>query len=196
MSFSEKMFRFLLRAYPQAYRDRYAEPMEQLFRDRLRKVHALGDLTALWGQTLADWTGSVLARHWEELTGHLSLLTDPARRCFFFARLEASSFSRREITVEHLLLGVLREEPSLLPVLARDAVVRTIESNEPTGRRVPQVENLRLSEEAIRVVAAARRFARGTGREAIVPADLAAGILRETDTLAGRLLRDYFSDCT
>src|SRR5579872_2494532 len=98
MSFSEKMYRFLLRAYPRDYRGRYAEPMEQLFRDRLRRVDGLGDLAALWGRTLADWAVSVAARHWERVTRHTNFLADPARRCLFFARSEASSFSRREIT--------------------------------------------------------------------------------------------------
>jgi ATP-dependent Clp protease ATP-binding subunit ClpA len=153
-----------------------------------------GDLAALWGRTLADWAVSVPARYWERVTRHTDSLTDPARRCLFFARSEASSFSRREITVEHLLRGVLREEPSLVPAVALEAVVCAIESNEPAGRRVPPMEDLRLSEEAIRVVAAATESAHAAGREAVAPTDLAAGILRETDTLAGRLLRENFSD--
>lgn len=196
MSFSEKMYRFLLRAYPRDYRIRYAEPMEQLFRDRLHEVHAFADLVALWGRTLADWAVSVPARYWEQVTPHTrsGSLADPARRCIFFARSEASSFSRREITVEHLLLGVLREEPSLVPGTALEAVVRTIEANEPAGRRVPPMEDLRLSEEAIRVVAAAREIARAAGRRQVAPVDLAAGILREVDTLAARILREHISD--
>ena len=58
MSFSEKIYHFLLRAYPRAYCERYAEPMEQLFRDRLREVRSFPDLVALWMRTLADWTVS------------------------------------------------------------------------------------------------------------------------------------------
>jgi len=113
--------------------------MEQLFRDRLREVRAVGDLVALWRQTLTDWAVSVPARYRERggSHSHFSPLADPARRCLFFARSEASSFSRREITVEHLLLGVLREEPSLVPRAALDAVMRTIEASEPAGATRP-----------------------------------------------------------
>jgi ATP-dependent Clp protease ATP-binding subunit ClpA len=170
--------------------------MEQLFRDRLRQVHSFADFVALWRRILADWAVSVPARYWERIRPHTRLgsLADPARRCIFFARSEASSFSRREITVEHLLLGVLREDPSLVSGAALEAVVRTIEASEPAGRRVPPMEDLRLSEEAIRVIAAAREIAHTAGRRKVAPADLARGILREANTLAARLLRHHMSD--
>src|SRR5215467_6827226 len=150
MSLSEKIYRVLLRAYPRDYRSRYSEPMEQLFRDRLRQVHSFTDFVALWRRMLSDWAVSVPARHWERVGAHVhsSPLTDCALRCLFFARSEASSFSRREITVEHLLLGVLREEPSLVSEVALEAVVRAIETSEPAERRVPPMEDLRVADEA------------------------------------------------
>ncbi len=195
MNFSEKIYHILLRVYPRDYRRRYAEPMEQLFRDRLRHVHSLPDLVALWGRTSADWAVSVLARYWERVRPHTRCgsVADPARRCIFFARSEASSFSQREITVEHFLLGVLREEPSLVPRVALQPTVRAIEASEPAGRRLPPMEDLRLSVEAIRVIAAATEIAQTAGR-GVTPADLARGILREPNTLAARLLREHISD--
>jgi hypothetical protein len=197
MSFSEKIYRVLVRAYPRDYRSRYAEPMEQLFRDRLRQVHSFTDFVALWRRMLADWAVSVPAHYWERVGAHIhsSPLADPARRCLFFARSEASSFSRREITVEHLLLGLLREQPSLVSGVALEAVVRTIEASEPAGRRVPPMEDLRLADEAIRVIAAAREIARAAGRRQVSPTDLARGILRQENTLAARLLREHISEC-
>ena len=197
MSFSEKMYRVLLLAYPRDYRSRYAEPMEQLFRDRLRQAHSFTNLVSLWCRMLADWAVSLSACYWERIRPHTRFgsLADPARRCIFFARSEASSFSRREITVEHLLLGVLREDPSLVSGVALEAVVRTLEASEPAGRRVPpRREDLRLSEEAIRVIAAAKEIAHAAGRREVAPADLARGILREANTLAARLLREHISD--
>jgi hypothetical protein len=115
--------------------------MEQLFRDRLRRVHSFTYFVALWRRMLVDWVVSVPARYWERVGApiHSSSSADPERRCLFFARSEASSFSWREITVEHLLLGVLREEPSLVSGVVLEAVVRAIEASEPAGRRVPHV---------------------------------------------------------
>lgn len=198
MSCSEKIYRFLIRAYPRDYRDRYAQPMEQLFRDRLREVHGLANLLAFWGRMLSDWAVSVPARYWELVVSHthVSPLTDPARRCLFFARSEASSFSRREITIEHLLLGILREEPSIVAGIPPEAVVRAIEAIEPAGRRVPPMEDLRLSDEAILVIAAAKKAAHTAGRREVVPADLVTGVLQQRNTLAARLLREHLSDRT
>lgn len=198
MNLSEKTYRFLLRAYPRGYRARYAEPMEQLFRDRLREAGTFAELAVLWVRTLADWAVSVPARHWERDTPHLHhnwpAGLDPWRRCLFFASREASSFSRSEITLEHLVLGILRQEPSLVPEGAREAIVRTIEANEPAGRRVPPAEDLRLSRATVRAAIAANVFARQAGREEVAPRDLVAGILREEDTLAARLLRRYIPE--
>jgi hypothetical protein len=193
MSFSEKVYRFLLRAYPRNYQGRYAEPMEQLFRDRLREAHTFADLAVLWVRTLADWAVSVPVRYWEGAKPHPHVLNfdslDPARRCLFLARSEASSFSRREIKLEHLLLGILQQEPNL--VSDAGAVVRAIEANEPAGRRIPPKEDLRLSQETVRVWEAAKVIAQTAGRQEVAPRDLAVGILRETDTLAARLLREH-----
>jgi len=41
---------------------------------------------------------------------------EKARRVIFFARFEASQYDSRSIETEHLLLGLLREDPALLDV--------------------------------------------------------------------------------
>jgi hypothetical protein len=208
MSFSEKMYRLLLRAYPRNYRARYEEPMKQLFRDRLREVDAFADLVVFWGRTLADWVVSLPASYRVMPDSLFSSLADPARRCIFFARCEASSFSRSEVTVEHLLLGVLRQEPGLVSGVALEAMVRTIEAQEPAGRLFPPILDphvrpyrllpasgpVELGEEAVRVVAAATEIAHTAGRPKVAPADLAAGILSQENTLAARLLRQHISE--
>ncbi len=195
MSLSEKMYRLLLRAYPRAYRDQYARPMEQLFRGRLREVNGSVELAALWMRTLADWVVSLPARYWERLVphAHVSPFAPPARRGLFYARMEASSFSRREITAEHLLLGVVRQSRLLSPT-ATEAVVCAIEANEPAGRRIPPMEDLPLSDQAIRVINTARQVAHTAGRQHVSPADLVTGIQREADTLAARLLHEHLSN--
>jgi hypothetical protein len=191
MSFSEKVYHILLLAYPRHYRSIYTEPMQQLFRDRLREIHSISELSALWVRTLADWAVSVPKQYWEGATPHPHphfAALDPGRQCMFLARHEASSFSRDEIKLEHLLLGVLRKEPSL--VHDARAVVRAIEASEPAGRRLPPMEDLRCSWETIRVWEAASKTARAARRQ-VAPQDLVAGILREKDTLAARLLREH-----
>lgn len=212
MSISEKIYRFLIRAYSRDYRSRYADPMEQLFRDRMREVRGFAELITLWGRTLADWVVSVPASYWAAGTPNtlFSSFGDPARRCIFFARCEASSFSGDEVTVNHLLLGILRQQPALVPETALETMVRTIEAEEPLGRCLPLILNphahrlkvpspagpgeVELGEEAIRAVTAATEIAHTAGRQEVTPADLATAILREPNSLAARLLREHMPD--
>jgi hypothetical protein len=210
MSISEKIYRLLIRAYSSDYRGRYAGPMEQLFRDRLRETHGFAELIALWGRTLADWVVSVPASYWSAGAPNtpFSSFGDPARRCIFYARCEAGSFVRNEVTVNHLLLGILRQQPALVPGVALEIMVRTIEAEEPLGRRLPLILNphahpfkafssaasVELGEEATRVVTAATEIAHRAARQEVAPADLATAILQEPSSLAARLLREYISD--
>jgi ATP-dependent Clp protease ATP-binding subunit ClpA len=148
-------------------------------------------------RTLGDWAVSVPERYWEGGMPfqHAGVFGHTAKRCLFFASYEAISFSHSEIALEHLLLGILRQEPSLVPEKGRESVVRAIEAIEPTGRRRMAVaKDLRLSRETGRAVTAAKEIAHDAGRREIAPRDLMAGILREPNTLAARLLREQLAD--
>src|SRR5581483_9356802 len=168
MSLSEKLYRFLLLAYPRRYRQEFADPMTQLFRDRLRTARTLTARIGFWLRILADWVVTVPAQHLERARHHPRLASlDSARRCLFFARSEASSFSSSEIRLEHLLLGILRQDPAL--VSDHEAIVRAIEAHEGVGRRIPPMEDLRLSRQTMRVWVAAKAIAAKAGRDEAVP---------------------------
>lgn len=66
VGYSVALYRFLLAAYPAAFRNEYGEAMVQLFRDTAREAYRRGgslSLVAVWLQTLADFTISVLRQH-------------------------------------------------------------------------------------------------------------------------------------
>ena len=75
--------------------------------------------------------------------------TQKARRVVFFARYESSQFGSPEITTEHLLLAIFREDRALLkrlvPGLTSEIVRRRVEEHSPRGKRVSTSENLPLS---------------------------------------------------
>lgn len=197
MSPSEKLYRLLLRAYPRRYREIYARPMEQLFRDQLRDAHTIGQRSALWARTLADWATTVVTQHWEPVTPHMRIAvpTEPFRRCIWFALAEARAYAESEITLDHLLLGILREEPSLVSDAGREAVREALNSARQRGNESPD-RDLPLSREAKLAWMAAGIFANQAGRKEISPRDLAAGILRESNTRAASLLREYMTDAS
>ena len=193
MRFSERFYRILIRAYPQRFRADFAESMANCFRDQLRTATSPAALVALWLRTLADLAWSVPARHLEGRvrfqTGHAGF-SEGVRMSIFFARQEASSFSRREITVEHLLLGLLRNDAELAARLGPQAVegiVQSIESAETNARRVPPMEDLRMSRESRCAWFYALVAARGRPMES---RHLLRGILARPETLAARLLRE------
>jgi capsular polysaccharide biosynthesis protein len=70
VAFSEKVFRRLLTAYPSAHREKYGEPMAQLFRDQCRDAwnesHGWG-LTKLWLRVLPDVVATSFSEHVETI---------------------------------------------------------------------------------------------------------------------------------
>jgi Asp-tRNA(Asn)/Glu-tRNA(Gln) amidotransferase A subunit family amidase len=195
MNLSEKVYRLLLRAYPRRYRDVYAQPMEQLFRDQLSDAQTMRRWSALWARTLVDWATTVVTRHWEPLIPHMCVATptEPFRRCIWFALHEARALAEQEITLDHLLLGILREEPSLMSDAGREAVKQAVQAVRQMGHESRE-RDLPLSRETKRAWFFAGFLANEAGRKEMSPRDLAAGILRESNTRAARLLREHMVD--
>jgi len=141
----------------------------------------------LWCRTLTDWVASVPASYWT-----FNPLGEPARRCLVFAQFEAGSSLDSEVSVNHLLLGILRQYPALVPAAVRDTMVRAIAADEPRGRWAPAgARQYKLGAEVIGVVRAANDIAHAAGRQKVTPADLATAIRFESDSLAARLLRAH-----
>jgi hypothetical protein len=194
MRLPERIYRLLLKAYPRRYRRHFEEPMAQTFSDQLRAAPTPRSLAALWLRTLADYLRTLPARHLEPpSTPGLEAWTSSARRSVHYARYQASSFARHEITTEHLLLGILREDPHALPELAagKADLVRHLEAVETAPRRTPPMEDLRLSFASRHILELARQEAALSGAPGVTPRHLLAAILQKEDTLAARLLRTH-----
>jgi len=72
MSFAEKLYRLLLRAYPARLREEHGPEMLQLFGDQLRDARARGHVARLWLRTSADWLRTMLVEHLTQPSGHIS----------------------------------------------------------------------------------------------------------------------------
>jgi hypothetical protein len=195
----ELLYRILLKAYPVGFRREYGEAMALCFRDQLRAADTAGKRVRLWFRTVADFALSIPARHLEfVLPRHgNSRFTDGALQTLFFARLEAGSFRRRQIGLEHLLLGALHKDRELATALlgpnGMEAVVRAIEVHEANPRRLPAQEELLLSQECKTAIARAWQEARGSGAK-VSSRHLLAAILHQDKSMAARLLREHGRD--
>jgi ATP-dependent Clp protease ATP-binding subunit ClpA len=138
------------------------------------------------------------ARYWEAWTGRgaWSRFAGPVRRAIFFSRFEASSFGSCEIAVEHLLLGVLRENKRWLDPAAAAAIVRQIEATGSRQRAVQGKIDLPLTEDAKKVLKAAMRGAARSGATQVESRHLLASMLQQQNSRAARLLRENEIDAS
>jgi hypothetical protein len=119
--------------------------------------------------------------------------TEKARRVIFFARYEASMFGSPYIETEHLLLGLLRENPALTfvvlpPGASIDAIRKEIEEHTTPWDKTSASVDLPLSNESKRVLAYAAEEATRLVHRHIGSEHLLLGLLREENSFAAHLL--------
>ena len=119
--------------------------------------------------------------------------SEGARRVIFFARHEASQYGSRSIEPEHVLLGLLRERPSLLEGrLSLDLGTNLRLEIEPQLKRGPRFTTsveVPLSEESKHVLGHASAEAERLSHAYIGTEHILFGILAEQKSLASRVLR-------
>ena len=122
--------------------------------------------------------------------------TEPARRALFFSRYEASSFGSWSIETEHLLLGVLREGKGIISALLAQAPMEFLSVRSELRSRTPEREavstsvEIPFSEDIKRVLQHAVAEAERLGHNYIGPEHLLLGLLREQESVAGRMLAE------
>jgi hypothetical protein len=119
--------------------------------------------------------------------------SEMARRVIFFARYEASNYGSQYIETEHLLLGLVREDPALIgrflgprPVAAD---IRTeIEKQITPRERISTSVEVPLSQESKRVLILAAEEATRLGDRHVGTEHVLVGLLKVEGSLAARLL--------
>jgi ATP-dependent Clp protease ATP-binding subunit ClpC len=121
---------------------------------------------------------------------------ESSRRVIFFARYEAAQFGSDAIEPHHLLLGLLREARSVVPERLRDAYAHgelqaRFEREFPPGAKTSTSVDVPLSQASKRVLAYAAEECDRLAHRYIGPEHLLLGLMRESDTAAAAVLRDY-----
>lgn len=120
--------------------------------------------------------------------------TEKARRTICFARYEALRMGAPAIDAEHLLLGLLREEASVLNRLpsahvSLPSVRRQVEQHTPFHHMgAPVAVEIPLSVEARRVLRRAAEEAGALSQSTVKPEHLLLGLLREEGSLCAQVL--------
>ncbi|MGB9179736.1 MAG: exo-beta-N-acetylmuramidase NamZ domain-containing protein, partial [Pyrinomonadaceae bacterium] len=119
--------------------------------------------------------------------------TEKARRVIFFARYEASQFGAPAIEPEHLLLGLMREDKTLVQRFfpARKSVEgirREIEERSNPGEKISTSVELPLAPETKRVLGYAHEESDRLNHRHIGTEHLLLGLLREERSVAAEIL--------
>ena len=117
--------------------------------------------------------------------------TEKARRVIFFARYEASQYGSFSIDTEHLLLGLLREDRTLLNQQAgasEETIRSEIEKQITRGKRIPTSVEVPLSPDSVMVLRFAAEEAERLHRQHIETQHLLIGLLRVESSLAAKVL--------
>ena len=124
------------------------------------------------------------------------MYTEKARRVIFFARYEASISGSPSIEPEHLLLGVLREDrPLTIRFFPSDESLKSIrlqiEQCTPARERISTSIDLPMSEASNRVLAYSGEEADRLSRPAVGTEHLLLGLLRNEESFAAQILRQF-----
>jgi len=123
--------------------------------------------------------------------------TEKARRVIFFSRYEASQFGASQIEVEHILLGLVREDKKLTARFFHSAhasvesIRKEIEGRTVMRERISTQIDLPLSEESKRALAFAAEESETLGNRHIGTEHLLLGLLREENSLAAEILEEF-----
>ena len=103
---SERLYRLLLRFYPRAFRERYAQEMLRVFRDRLRDERGL----VVWMDVLVDALVSIPQQHLTVITSQLPF---PRSAALFYAKFFAKTYVpvMAGVMLTGFLSGVLFRAP-------------------------------------------------------------------------------------
>jgi ATP-dependent Clp protease ATP-binding subunit ClpC len=119
--------------------------------------------------------------------------SERGRRAVYFSWHEASDLRCPQITTEHLLLGILREDKAVAGRLgggAEAAIRQELERLAPPNRaKIPTPGDLPLSEETKRALVVAIEEAEALQHQTVDTAHIVLGLLRVEECNAAKLLR-------
>jgi uncharacterized protein YbbC (DUF1343 family) len=126
--------------------------------------------------------------------------TEKARRVIFFARYEASQAGKTMIEPEHLLLGIMREDPGLMSHFSDNGdmskSIREVikKRSTPPAAKISTSVELPLAPELKRILGYSHEESDSLQHSHIGTEHLLLGILREKGTLAAQVLLEHGLD--
>ena len=120
--------------------------------------------------------------------------TEKAQRVIYFSRLAVSEFGGTSIETEHLLLGLLQEDETLVARFLPSAVTlailkKQIKERIMAGEKISESIEIPLSSESQKVLSYAADEAKKMSHEYVDTRHLLIGLLRRKNSVAEEILR-------
>ena len=120
--------------------------------------------------------------------------TERARRSIFYARELVSVYGSMIINTEHVLLGILREDPNVIarflpPSKTNEDIRAEVEKGIVAKPKIPTSIDIPLSKGSERILAYAMEEAEMLGHPEVEVEQLLLGVVREEDGAAAQILR-------
>ncbi len=124
--------------------------------------------------------------------------TERSRRVIFFARYEALQYGSQSIAPEHILLGLLREDRTIIARyfpfrtnLTAEKIRREVEDRIALRDRIPQSAELQLSADTKKALFYANEESRSLKNRQIGPEHILIGLIREESSVAAEVLFQF-----
>ena len=193
-----RLYRSLLRLYPERFRREYGAEMLRTFSDTLQDATLEGRLPSFWFESLIDAILSLKREHRAARRGKpvMNRYTQESRLVFHHAREEQHSLRHSDLVgAEHILLAVLRDPQvhsallefgcTLEAVRARIAISQSVAAT-PWSGAVPQI-----AAETRDLMRLASTLARANGDQVIEPRHMLLAMLEQPSSVAFRVLTSF-----
>ena len=193
-----RLYRSLLRFYPEKFQRKYGAEMLRTFSDTLQDATLEGRLPSFWWESLVDAVSSLTRERRAVRRGKpvMNRYTQESRLVFHYAREEQHSLRHSDLVdAEHILLGVLRD-PKVYTALLEfgctlEAVREKIKSCQPVAAMPWSGTVPHIAAETLGLMELASTLARASNDQVIDPSHMLLAVLEQPSSLAYRVLTSF-----
>jgi Clp amino terminal domain, pathogenicity island component len=196
-----RLYKKVLRFFPEKFQRDYADEMLLTFRDNLKDATREGRLAAFRLETALDLASSLRRERRPQPKREMPVMiryTDESRLLFHQARMEQWKLKHGEfINPEHLLLGIVTQDSKAAKVLNEFGCTlerlreRINELRTGTVVEIDLQTMPRVSVETRQTMEIAQKFAGTRANIPVEPPHILKAILEQTDSIAFRAIQSF-----
>jgi Clp amino terminal domain, pathogenicity island component len=196
-----KLYRRMLRFFPEKFQRDYADEMLLTFRDNLHDATREGRLPSFWMESVIDLISSIRRERRSKPLGRPEMIhryTDESMLLFHQARMEQWKLKHGEfINPEHLLLAIVAQDCKAAKVLNEHGCTLQRLRERIQELRAGTVVDFdlqtmpKVSVETRQTMKIAQKFAGNRTNMPVEPEHILKAILEQTDSIAFKVIQNF-----